>query len=73
MFLPYITDHHQILGYNCDSAKHCSSAVLPLQNWMPLYMASLGSQGLAVTGRLSSMPWLAAAVVGMLAGSAADR
>jgi hypothetical protein len=44
-----------------------------LQNWMPLYMASLGSQGLAVTGRLSSMPWLAAAVAGMLAGSAADR
>uniref|UniRef100_A0A383VPL3 Major facilitator superfamily (MFS) profile domain-containing protein n=1 Tax=Tetradesmus obliquus TaxID=3088 RepID=A0A383VPL3_TETOB len=43
-----------------------------MQNWMPLYMASLGSQGLAVTGRLSSMPWLAAAVAGMLAGSAAD-
>jgi MFS family permease len=43
-----------------------------LQNWLPLYLASLGPQALVETGRLSSMPWLAAALVGMLMGSASD-
>jgi hypothetical protein len=42
------------------------------QSFLPMYVASLGSQGLRVTGQLSSMPWLAAAVAGMMAGAAAD-
>eukprot|EP00775_Hariotina_reticulata_P008736 gene8736-8916_t len=42
------------------------------QSFLPMYIASLGSQGLRVTGQLSSMPWLAAAVAGMMAGAAAD-
>lgn len=46
---------------------------LRLQNFIPLLLSSLGSGSLALTGRLSSQPWLAAAVVGMMAGTAADR
>lgn len=42
------------------------------QNWLPAYVRSLGAPGLAITGRLSALPWLAAAVVGMAAGSVAD-
>lgn len=44
-----------------------------LQSFIPMLLASLGSDSLTLTGRLSSMPWLAAAVVGMMAGVTADR
>jgi hypothetical protein len=37
-----------------------------------MYLSSVGGQGLAVTGWLSSIPWLAATLVGPLAGRAAD-
>ena len=43
-----------------------------MQNWLPMYVSSLGTQALAETGKASSMPWLAAALVGMVAGSMAD-
>uniref|UniRef100_A0A383WD31 Major facilitator superfamily (MFS) profile domain-containing protein n=1 Tax=Tetradesmus obliquus TaxID=3088 RepID=A0A383WD31_TETOB len=54
---------HAVMGYG----------FFILQNWIPMYLASLGGQGLAVTGGLSSIPWLAATLVGPLAGQAADR
>jgi hypothetical protein len=42
----------------------------PPQNWIPTFLATTGGsgQGIAVTGGLSSIPWVAAAVVGPLAG-----
>ena len=56
-----------------------------MQNWIPLYISSLGSgnalgagagaaraPSLAATGALSALPWLAAAAAGTLAGRAAD-
>ncbi|KAF8059183.1 NDK1 [Scenedesmus sp. PABB004] len=45
-----------------------------LQNFLPSYVRSLGGGGesAALAGRLSAAPWLAAAVVGMLAGSVSD-
>jgi hypothetical protein len=43
-----------------------------MQNWLPMYVSSLGPQALAETVRASSMPWLAAALVGMVAGSTSD-
>lgn len=43
-----------------------------LQNWIPMYLASVGGQSLAVTGGLSSLPWLAATFAGPLAGKQAD-
>lgn len=42
-------------------------------SWIPSYVASLGQQSLASTGRLSSLPWLAAALTGVVAASIADR
>ncbi len=45
----------------------------PRQNWIPVYLASLGEQQLSATGALSALPWLAAATVGMVSGSVADR
>lgn len=43
-----------------------------LQNWIPMYLSSVGGQSLAVTGGLSSIPWLAATLVGPLVGRQAD-
>lgn len=45
-----------------------------VQNWIPTFLASFGGsgQGIAVTGGLSSIPWIAAAVVGPLVGQAAN-
>ncbi|GBF87543.1 hypothetical protein Rsub_00254 [Raphidocelis subcapitata] len=43
-----------------------------MQNWMPAYLASLGQQ-LSSAGALSALPWLAAALVGVVSGRAADR
>jgi hypothetical protein len=50
------------------------SLLLSLQNWIPTFLASFGGsgQGIAVTGGLSSIPWIAAAVVGPLVGQAAN-
>jgi hypothetical protein len=49
--------------------------LLFLQNWIPTFLASFGGsgQGIAVTGGLSSIPWVAAAVVGPLVGQWAKR
>lgn len=43
-----------------------------MQSFIPLLLSSLGSGSLALTGRLSSQPWMAAAVIGMMAGTASD-
>lgn len=50
------------------------AAVVTVQNWIPTFLASFGGsgQGIAVTGGLSSIPWIAAAVVGPLVGQAAN-
>jgi hypothetical protein len=47
----------------------------PPQNWIPTFLATTGGsgQGIAVTGGLSSIPWVAAAAVGPLAGQWASR
>jgi hypothetical protein len=52
----------------CSAADPASHVALPCS-----YVATLGQQTLATTGAISSLPWLAAAVVGVFAGVGADR
>uniref|UniRef100_A0A7S3VSY5 Major facilitator superfamily (MFS) profile domain-containing protein n=1 Tax=Dunaliella tertiolecta TaxID=3047 RepID=A0A7S3VSY5_DUNTE len=42
------------------------------QSWIPLYLASLGVASSTSTGLLAGMPWLAAGLVGAVAGNLAD-
>ncbi|GIL74756.1 hypothetical protein Vretifemale_4681, partial [Volvox reticuliferus] len=44
-----------------------------LQAWTPMYLQSLGIVDLANAGLLASLPWLAAAFTGTVAGGLADR
>lgn len=44
-----------------------------LQSWIPMYLQSLGVGSLGNAGLLASLPWLAAAGVGAVAGSFADK
>lgn len=44
-----------------------------LQNWIPMYLASVSGHDLAVVGGLSSIPWLAAALVGPMVGRMSDH
>jgi hypothetical protein len=48
---------------------HCCRFFI-LQNFIPTFLATIGGpgQGLAITGGLSCIPWVAAALVGPLAG-----
>lgn len=76
--------HLQLLGLRLERRTVSQVAVLCgvhaaigwgffiFQNWMPLYMASLGGADLVLTGLLSGLPWLAAAAAGVLAGTVAD-
>ncbi len=41
-------------------------------SWIPLYLASLGVASSTSTGLLAGMPWLAAGLVGAVAGNLAD-
>lgn len=43
------------------------------QNWIPLYLSSLGGTAPSAAGALSALPWLAAAATGVAAGGLADR
>ena len=63
------------LGVLCYSHAVMGYCFFILQNWIPTFLASFGGsgQGIAVTGGLSSIPWIAAAVVGPLAGQAANN
>lgn len=62
------------LGVLCYSHAVMGYCFFILQNWIPTFLASFGGsgQGIAVTGGLSSIPWIAAAVVGPLVGRAAN-
>jgi len=51
----------------------CRLVVVGCSNFLPAMLYSFGQQSLAATGRLSSVPWMAAALVGLVAGNVADR
>lgn len=44
-----------------------------LQSWLPTLLASLGLGHMRALGLLSSLPWMAAALVAVAVGGLADR
>ncbi|PRW59116.1 putative anion transporter chloroplastic [Chlorella sorokiniana] len=63
----------QHLGLLCFTHSVISWNFFILQSWLPTLLASLGLSHLPTIGLLSSLPWLATAIVSIAAGGLADR